>query len=117
MGKGIYALVAIIRTEGQVNRMSDDLISRKLLLEEIDLNFIIPILKINMREEHKAVNKIWGIITNMPTAFDKEQVINEIRSGVMAANDEYIETCNEYYHGMQEAHKIDWRIVEKGGIG
>lgn len=51
-----------------------------------------------------------------PTAFDKEKVINEIRSGVMAANDEYIETCDEYYHGMQEAHKNDWKIVEKGGI-
>lgn len=48
--------------------MSDDLISRKALLEEIDLNFIIPILKINMREEHKAVLKIREIIMNMPTA-------------------------------------------------
>lgn len=47
--------------------MSDDLISRKALLEEIDLNFIIPILKINMREEHKAVLKIREIIMNMPT--------------------------------------------------
>ena len=55
-------------TEGQVTRMSDDLISRKALLEEIDLNFIIPILKINMREEHKAVLKIREIIMNMPTA-------------------------------------------------
>ena len=56
------------------------------------------------------------LIRRQPTAFDKEKVINEIRSGVMAANDEYIETCDEYYHGMQEAHKIDWKIVEKGGI-
>ena len=47
------------------------------------------------------------LIRRQPTAFDKEKVINEIRSGVMAANDEYIETCDEYYHGMQEAHKID----------
>ena len=64
--------------EGQVTRMSDDLISRKALLEEIDLNFIIPILKINMREEHKAVLKIREIIMNMPTAFDKEKVIDEL---------------------------------------
>ena len=96
--------------------MSDDLISRRALLEAIDSSFVTPILKINMREEHKAVSKIWEIIVNMPTAFDKEKVINEIRSGVMAANDEYIETCDEYYHGMQEAHKNDWKIVEKGGI-
>ena len=96
--------------------MSDDLISRRALLEAIGSSFVTPILKINMREEHKAVSKIWEIIVNMPTAFDKEKVINEIRSGVMAANDEYIETCDEYYHGMQEAHKNDWKIVEKGGI-
>ena len=55
-------------------------------------------------------------IEETPTAFDKEKVINEIRSGVMAATDEYIETCDEYYHGMQEAHKNDLKIVEKGGI-
>ena len=96
--------------------MSDDLISRKALLEVIDISFIIPILKMNLRPEHEAVLKIREIIMNMPTAFDKEKVINEIRSGVMAANDEYIETCDEYYHGMQEAHKNDWKIVEKGGI-
>ena len=57
-----------------------------------------------------------SIVEHRETAFDKEKVINEIRSGVMAANDEYIETCDEYYHGMQEAHKNDWKIVKKGGI-
>lgn len=62
--------------------MSDDLISRKALLEEIDLNFIIPILKINMREEHKAVLKIREIIMNMPTAFNKEKVIEELKGEI-----------------------------------
>lgn len=77
----------------------DDLISRKALMEG--------------RAENDPV-RIAAMCAE--TAFDKEKVINEIRSGVMAANDEYIETCDEYYHGMQEAHKNDWKIVEKGGI-
>lgn len=85
--------------------MNDDLISRKSLIE--NLNKFAP-------EHYTAL--VNDLIMKEPTAFDKEKVINEIRSGVMAANDEYIETCDEYYHGMQEAHKIDWKIVEKGGI-
>ena len=85
--------------------MSDDLISRKSLIE--NLNKFAP-------EHYNTL--INDLIAKEPTAFDKEKVINEIRSGVMAANDEYIETCDEYYHGMHEAHKIDWKIVEKGGI-
>lgn len=59
--------------------MSDDLISRKALLEAIDSSFIIPILKINMREEYKAVLRIREIIANMQTGFDKEKVIEELK--------------------------------------
>ena len=61
-----------------MNRMSDDLISRKALLEVIDISFIIPILKMNLRPEHEAVLKIREIIMKMPTAFDKEKVIEEL---------------------------------------
>lgn len=90
--------------------MSNDLISRKALLNRFKYS-----------ETDNETDKAWictvrRIIKEQTTAFDKEKVINEIRSGVMAANDEYIETCDEYYHGMQEAHKNDWKIVEKGGI-
>ena len=90
--------------------MSDDLISRKALLD-----------RFRYGDKESESDKAWicavrRMIKEQPTAFDKEKVINEIRSGVMAANDEYIETCDEYYHGMQEAHKNDWKIVEKGGI-
>lgn len=92
--------------------MSDDLISRKAVLKELR----------EITDEPHSIMFLMGIgaaisvIGHAETAFDKEKVINEIRSGVMAANDEYIETCDEYYHGMQEAHKNDWKIVEKGGI-
>ena len=92
--------------------MSDDLISRKAVLKELR----------EITDEPHSIMFLMGIgvaisvIGRAETAFDKEKVIEEIRSGVMAANDEYIETCDEYYHGMQEAHKNDWKIVEKGGI-
>ena len=103
--------------------MSDDLISRKALLEEIDLNFIIPILKINMREEHKAVLKIREIIMNMPTAFDKEKVIEELKSWEKASHDAgiqstYAELDNKasgYYQESRAYHRAI-EIVEKGGI-
>ena len=95
--------------------MSDDLISRKALLEEIDLNFIIPILKINMREEYKAVLKIREIIMNMPTAFDKEKVIEEL--------DKFTgEECTLHECGIRSERckpciaKKAIEIVEKGGI-
>lgn len=92
--------------------MSDDLISRRALLEAIDSSFVTPILKINMREEHKAVSKIWEIIVNMPTAFDKEKVIDELKSdenylyvnGIRITNFKFIHTLTAI------------EIVEKGGI-
>ena len=97
-------------TEGQVNKMSDDLISRKALLEVIDISFIIPILKMNLRPEHEAVLKIREIIMNMPTAFDKEKVIEELRSE--------IELCvtHPLYPGRYIRKDRAVGTVEKGGI-
>ena len=83
--------------------MSDDLISRKALLEAIDSSFIIPILKINMREEYKAVLRIREIIANMQTGFDKGRVIEEIRNVPYG-----------YYNVETENEIVE--IVEKGGI-
>ena len=83
--------------------MSDDLISRKALLEVIDISFIIPILKMNLRPEHEAVLKIREIIMNMPTAFDKEKVIEELEDYL------FEKYCVEGDEKIAE-------IVEKGGI-
>lgn len=103
----------------------DDLISRKALLEVIDISFIIPILKMNLRPEHEAVLKIREIIMNMPTAFDKEKVMEKLKH------------CRDYYDVNEQPkkpfdywecadireHKGKWmayddaiEIVEKGGI-
>ena len=102
--------------------MSDDLISRRALLEAIDSSFVTPILKINMREEHKAVSKIWEIIVNMPTAFNKEKVINELREELNLSDAEkercarenplQFDSAKGYANGIANAIEI----VEKGGI-
>lgn len=96
-------------TEGKGSRMSDDLISRRALLEAIDISFIIPILEINMREKHKAVLKIREIIVNMPTAFNKEKVIKKL--------EEAGQECNEA-NDICGAEAIDYAIgvVEEGGV-
>ena len=93
--------------------MKDDLISRKALLEVIDISFIIPILKMNLRPEHEAVLKIREIIMNMPTAFDKEKVIEELEYDK--------EMSAKYSTGLREQGHIEAfdeaiSIVKKGGI-
>ena len=93
--------------------MSNDLISRKALLEVIDISFIIPILKMNLRPEHEAVLKIREIIINMPTAFDKEKVIEELEY-----DKEMSAKCST---GLREQGHIEAfdeaiSIIKKGGI-
>ena len=93
--------------------MSEDLISRKALMEEISNSFSIPILKMNLRPEHEAVLKIREIIMNMPTAFDKEKVIEELEYDK--------EVSAKYSTGLREQGHIEAfdeaiSIVKKGGI-
>ena len=99
MGKGIYALVAIIRTEGQVNRMSDDLISRKAVLKE---------LREIMDEPHSimflmGIGVAISVVGRAETAFDKEKVIEELEDYL------FEKYCVEGDEKIAE-------IVEKGGI-
>ena len=99
--------------------MKDDLISRKALLEVIDISFIIPILKMNLRPEHEAVLKIREIIMNMPTAFDKEKVIEEIKDESRAERLEDVSISGNVYgynieRVINEEDVIE--IIEKGGI-
>ena len=90
--------------------MSNDLISRMALMEEIEYSFIIPILKINLRSEHKAVLKIREIIMNMPTAFDKEKVIEELKGQIELIS------YNPMMAGKYIKKDRAIKIVEKGGI-
>lgn len=87
--------------------MSDDLISRKALLEEIANSFSLPILKRNLRPEHIAVLEIKEIIKNMPTAFDEEKVTNDLlNASICSAPDE------DSFVELEEAIEI----VKKGGV-
>lgn len=102
--------------------MSDDLISRKALLEVIDISFIIPILKMNLRPEHEAVLKIREIIMNMPTAFDKEKVIANLQDELKLAEIEkercITESPSQFQSAKGYANGVSFglEIVEKGGI-
>ena len=92
MGKGIYALVAIIRTEGKVNRMSDDLISREALMEG--------------RVENDPV-RIAAMCAE--TAFNKENVLEDLEAlAEMESRNMNDEAAMAYTHAIG--------IVEKGGI-
>ena len=57
-------------TEGQVNRMSDDLISREAVIEAVDRH---------TREDGTLDDDISVILEEVKTAFDKEKVIEELK--------------------------------------
>ena len=87
-------------------KMSDDLISRKAL---------INILKGVDKDGLLTINQIIDFIEDQPTAFDKEKVINEIHisSAGMAVN---MNVSSSYAEGYIDAAKDIIEIVEKGGI-
>ena len=87
--------------------MSDDLISRKSLIEEIQ-NFRCSITGLRAgkgvlaRAADEYRKSILQIIENQPTAFDKEKVIEELKEEGCIIDDEKGNRAVE--------------IVEKGGI-
>lgn len=84
--------------------MSDDLISRKYLLEcaEYDNNgrLIIP----------------YRYVKNAPTAFDKEKVIEELKRLKTNAFRYYNQYDDEQAFGESAAYRAAIEIVEKGGL-
>lgn len=98
-------------TEGQVNKMSDDLISRKALLEKLE--------EWCGSQTYLISEEVWKIIKNFPKAFDKEKVIEKLKDQynysrkVRSKNDnDYF----EYWDGRTDSYKDAIEIVEKGGI-
>ena len=100
-------------------RMSDDLINRKALLKE---------LREIMDEPHNTmflmgIGAAVTIIEHCETAFDKEKVIEELKSWEKASHDAgiqstYAELDNKasgYYQESRAYHRAI-EIVEKGGI-
>lgn len=91
--------------------MSDDLISRKFLLEcaEYDNNgrLIIP----------------YRCVKNAPTAFDKEKVILELskkRYEALKMRDDENTSCTtelkSFWHSRLEAYTLAIEVIEKGGL-
>lgn len=78
--------------------MSDDLISRKSLIE--NLNKFAP-------EHYTAL--VNDLIMKEPTAFDKEKVIEDLQEAGQSCNEAY-DICGA------EAIEYAIEIVEKGGI-
>ena len=99
--------------------MNDDLISRKALLQamhEIRLNHI---------QDVEIYIDIVELIRELPTAFDKERVIGELRKREENSIDnqewnlggELLDLCIIHeHHGENRAYRHAIEIVKKGGI-
>ena len=100
--------------------MGEDLISRKEAYKAFSdyLNRNI-IGEISSRTE-LSIGEIASVIKSIPTAFDKEKVIEEIKNQLELSETYNYESDNPtesaYYNGRALGHEIDIKIVEKGGI-
>lgn len=95
--------------------MSDDLISRKDLITEMEIN----IGNIYNPDIIKGMKFAIELINSRPTAFDEEKVIEKLKDQynysrkVRSKNDnDYF----EYWDGRTDSYKDAIEIVEKGGI-
>ena len=111
-------------TKGRVNKMSDDLISRKSLIEEIQsfrcsitgLRAGKGILAHAADEYRKSILKI---IEDQPVVFEKEKVhseLIELRNAEVFKPDFATKHEENWSHGRYSAFLDAIRIVEKGGI-
>ena len=88
--------------------MSNDLISRKALLEKLE--------EWCGSQTYLISEEVWKIIKNFPKAFDKEKVIDELKR----MEEESCKEWNEYGDAASLGKVITFaeaiEIVEKGGI-
>lgn len=108
--------------------MSDDLISRrtiKSLIEVIrDCWAISPYVSANdMKLYSKVFNVVLNEISNCPTAFHKEKIVEELKSWEKASHDAGIQStyaelynkASRYYQESRAYHRAI-EIVERGGL-
>lgn len=88
--------------EGQVNRMSDDLISKKAVIALIDKLGYINVSSRDDFNANRRMDKVRQEVVELPTAFDKEKVIEELKEEGCIIDD--------------EAGNRAVEIVEKGGV-
>ena len=93
--------------------MSDDLISRKAAYKAfsdyLNRNFLGEISS----QIELSIGEIASVIKSIPTAYDQEKVIEQIREKV---SDCYLEYCGKYNNCLQCRADEAVKIVEKGGI-
>ena len=93
--------------------MSDDLISRKAAYKAfsdyLNRNFLGEISS----QIELSIGEIASVIKSIPTAYDQENVIEQIREKV---SDCYLEYCGKYNNCLQCRADEAVKIVEKGGI-
>ena len=102
-------------TGGQVNRMSDDLISRKAVLNILTEARV----KDSILCSPVFVEILTQRIKKIPTAFDKEKVIEKIKDESSSERFEDVGISgNVYGHYFKEVIDTEEaiEIVEKGGI-
>lgn len=92
--------------------MSDDLISRKALLEE---------LRGILNEPHNTmflmgIGAAISIIEHRETSFDKEKVIEELISEASRWHESGVEFKDENEKGVAAGFRLATHIVERGGI-
>lgn len=96
--------------------MSNDLISRKAAIALIDELGYINVRNHEDFEVNCRVDKIRQSIVELPTAFDKEKVIEQMERAEDYCNDYSSEICDKYDSCFTHAIDIAINIVEKGGL-
>lgn len=87
--------------------MSDDLISRKAVIEAVDRH---------TREDGTLDDDISVILEEVKTAFDKEKVIEELRSEASRWHESGVKFKDENEKGVAAGFRLATHIVEKGRI-
>ena len=90
-----------------MNRMSDDLISRKTVIAAVDRH---------TREDGTLDEDISVILEEVKTTFDKEKVIKELKSLAEDSRKYWSKFDDEDAFGEMNAYTRAIEVVEKGGI-
>ena len=95
--------------------MNDDLISRKALIYNIR-KVLHERRLFHICSGNEVFSLIMYEIDHAPTAFDKEKVIEELRSEAQRWHESGVEFKDENEKGVSAGFRLATHIVEKGGI-
>ena len=98
----------LVQERNKDDKKDDDLISRKALKQAIDHDFYEHYTKYHDTDQRALIDMVMDDIDEMPVAFDKEKVIEELRNP-----DNYTIVAGKHFTTVDRS--VD--IVEKGGIG